>query len=219
MQESEIWKPILGYEGLYEVSNYGNIRSCGLLRKRMTRWGTMSTYYRKPHMMAVSKCSNGYLFVTLSKENKTKEMKLVHRLVDEAFLPNPNNLPCVNHKDESRTNDHVDNLEWCDFSYNQRYGSHSEKNVESSRRGRKDKWRPKYILQYSLDHKLIAVYPSLSDACRQTGSDPKSVWHSIYRSKHKRKAKTYYWSVLDTPVLPEEYSAYLVKATYSPKEP
>lgn len=219
MQEQEIWKPIVGFEETYEVSIFGNVRSRGILMTKMTRWGHTSTFYREPHQLAISKCTSGYLFVSLSTGGKKCVRKLVHRLVAEAFLPNPDNLPCVNHKDESRTNNHVDNLEWCDYSYNHRFGSHSEKSVESSRRGRKDKWRPKYVLQYSREHELIAVYPSLAEACRQTGADLKSVWHSIYRSKRNRRPKTYYWEVLDTIDLPEEYSAYLVKATYSPKKP
>lgn len=222
MQEQEIWKPVVGYEGRYEVSNLGNVRNCGFHTMRLTRWGNYSTYYYKPHKMALQKYPNGYLFVMLSSGNRAADPKQVHRLVAEAFLPNPKNLPCVNHKDENKQNNFVyvnqdgsvdyekSNLEWCDYKYNANYGTHKERTRESSRRGRKDKWRPKYILQYSLEHELIAVYPSLSEACRRTGCNAKAVWRSAHIGL-KRRPKKFYWAVLDAPELPPEYIDYLVK--------
>ena len=99
----EIWKDIEGYEGMYQVSNFGNV-------KREDR-------HLKPGIG-----ENGYPLVVLSKEGKTKSF-YVRRLVASAFLPNPNNLKCINHKDETRTNNRVDNLEWCSYKYNNSYGT------------------------------------------------------------------------------------------------
>ena len=92
----EIWKDVVGYEGLYEVSNFGNVRSLFRYKKQL-RWDV---------------ANNRYATVQLFK-NKIGKRLLVHRLVAEAFLPNPRNLPVVNHKDENKLNNNVDNLEWC----------------------------------------------------------------------------------------------------------
>ena len=104
---NEIWKPIKGYEGLYEVSNFGRIKSLKFGKERILK-GSKDKY--------------GYLQVVLSKNNKSKTFK-VHRLVSEAFIPNPDNLPQVNHKDENPSNNNVNNLEWCDKTYNNNYGT------------------------------------------------------------------------------------------------
>ena len=115
--ENLIWKPVVGYEGLYEVSNTGLIKSLNCYN------------YKEPHLLKLGKRPDGYLSVGLSKNNVTKT-KTVHRLVAEAFIPNPNNLEMVNHKDEDKTNNHADNLEWCSRSYNQLYSLklHPERN-------------------------------------------------------------------------------------------
>ncbi len=114
--DNVIWKPVVGYEGLYEVSNTGLIKSLNCYN------------LKEPHLLSLCFNTNGYLRVGLSKNNKTKQM-LVHRIVAEAFIPNPDNLEMVNHKDEDRTNNHVENLEWCTRAYNQLYsiGLHPER--------------------------------------------------------------------------------------------
>lgn len=106
---NEEWRDILGYEGLYKVSNLGMVYS--MKRKKI---------------MKLSKTEKGYYKVYLMKDGTGKHKK-VHRLVAEAFIPNPNNLPQVNHKDEDKTNNIVTNLEWCTAEYNSNYGTHKEK--------------------------------------------------------------------------------------------
>ena len=112
----EIWRPIEGYEGLYEVSNTGRVRSVD----RYVKSKGESYWLRKGKMLSPTKDKNGYLKVNLSCNGKHNIIR-VHRLVTEAFLPNPDNLPEVNHKDEDKTNNNVDNLEWCNAKYNSNY--------------------------------------------------------------------------------------------------
>ena len=112
----EIWKPIEGYEGLYEVSNTGQVRSLD----RYVKNGHSSYRLQKGRVLSPTKHRYGYLFVILTCNGKHK-MFLVHRLVAQAFILNPDNLPQVNHKDEDKSNNRVDNLEWCDHKYNMNY--------------------------------------------------------------------------------------------------
>lgn len=110
----EIWKPVPGYEGYYEVSSLGRIRSIDRCTKN--RWGS-ETFHRSQ----VMKCrifKNGYAHVKLTKDGKRYEPS-VHRLVAIAFIPNPNELPQVNHIDGDKANNTVQNLEWCTGSENQ----------------------------------------------------------------------------------------------------
>lgn len=118
MEETqEIWKPIKGYEGLYEVSNLGNVRSCPRIYTDSRGW----VYHKKGQTLKYL-LRNHYNSVALCKNNKSAQ-KTVHRLVATAFIPNPNNLPQINHKDENKLNNHVDNLEWCTAEYNNNYGT------------------------------------------------------------------------------------------------
>lgn len=127
----EIWKDIKGYEGLYQVSNMGRIKSLG------------NNKTRKEKILSLKPSNDGYIRVYLCKNGKQKPFS-VHRLVAQAFLPNPDNLPEVNHIDENKENNHVKNLEWCDRKYNMNYGSRNER-ASISRKGKKHK-RKKQIL-------------------------------------------------------------------------
>lgn len=133
---SEVWKPIAGYEGLYEASNLGRIRSVDRRRVFSRKDGEVRTAFIKGRVLIPGfdgrRC---YLHVGLHKDGKYIT-KNVHRIIASTFLPNPLNLPEVNHKDENKTNNAVDNLEWCDHLYNNRYGkkltaSRGEKNSQS----------------------------------------------------------------------------------------
>ena len=115
---TEIWKDIKGYEGKYQVSNLGNVKSLERFRN-----GKSNSKVYVPEKLLKGKCDkDGYIVYALCTgvHKKTKFYR-VHRLVAEAFLPNPNNLPMVNHKDENPKNNCVENLEWCDAKYNARY--------------------------------------------------------------------------------------------------
>lgn len=107
--ENEVWKPIIGYEGLYEVSNKGRVKS--LKRKVENRTNLIEEKIMKQVIT-----TNGYYKITLS--NQKSSTKLVHRLVAEAFIPNLENKKCVNHIDCNRLNNNLENLEWATHSEN-----------------------------------------------------------------------------------------------------
>ena len=144
--EKEIWKPILNYEGLYEVSNWGRVKSLKFGKERILKPGT-NKY--------------GYLIVILCKNGKVKSFS-VHRLVAEVFIPNPHNYPCVNHKDECKTNNNVNNLEWCTYTYNNNYGTKIER--ISKNRDTSKYFKP--ILQYTLDGVFVREWKSIAEAGR-----------------------------------------------------
>ena len=128
--KGEIWKDIEGYEGLYQISNMGRVKSV----ERMKWCG--KGYYKTPErILKARKTKNGYLLVNLWKDGKIKSY-YIHRLVAQAFLDNPDNLPEVNHIDQDKTNNKVENLEFCDRSYNVNYGTRN-RNVAEKLRGRK----------------------------------------------------------------------------------
>lgn len=151
---AEVWKDIKGYEGLYQVSNQGRIKS---LR------------YRNSNKTAILKTQinsrNGYVQIVLSKNNIHKTKK-VHRLVAEAFLINLNNYPCINHKDENRQNNNIKNLEWCTYSYN---------NVYNGRSKRVAKIQGKEVKQLDKTGNVINVFESTRQAGRVTGYNQRHI--------------------------------------------
>lgn len=114
---NEVWKDIKGYEGYYQVSNLGNVKS---LSRQVDYKHVVVT--RKEVILKKKKDSDGYFAVTLQKDGERKYFR-VCRLVAMAFVENPNNLPCINHKDEIKCNDIPENLEWCTVLYNNTYGN------------------------------------------------------------------------------------------------
>ena len=132
----EVWKSIPGYPN-YEVSSEGRVRSLG--RWENTKHG--GRRYRKGRILKLVNRGRDYQCVGIFNENGHK-LAAVHRLVAEAFIPNPDNLPCVNHKDEQPSNNVVTNLEWCSYEYNNSYGNHNMrivgKQIDSGR------YNPKY---------------------------------------------------------------------------
>lgn len=147
----EIWKDIPGFEGLYQVSNLGRIKS---FRKSNKFFG------QKEHFLKPTPNTTGYGVVALYRGPKDKEKFLVHRLVAMAFIPNPNNFDSVNHLDENKSNNAAENLEWCTISYNNAYGT-------ARIRGILTKSNP--VRQLTIDGIHLATYNAISIASKITG--------------------------------------------------
>lgn len=139
----ELWRDVPSYEGIYQVSNEGQIR----------------TVKTGAHLRPALR--NGYMLVKLTKGKKEKTFSL-HRLVAQVFIPNPNNLPQVNHKDECKTNNCVSNLEWCTAKYNSNYGS---------RNCRMANGHKKKVAKYDASGRLVDKYNSAIEASIKNGCD------------------------------------------------
>ena len=176
---AETWRPVKGFEGLYEVSDHARVRS-------LDRWvtqdnnGTLCERIYKGKIISQQIDHNGYLSVHISINGKVTG-KNVHRLVAEAFVPNPNNLPCINHKDENKRNNLPSNLEWCDYLYNNNYGTRKKRVLLS---------RGKPIEQLTLDGQHVAFYKNNIEAELKSGGKYKS--SNIRAAITKRKRKTAY---------------------------
>lgn len=166
----EIWKEIPGYEGLYEVSSYGGVRR----------------YHS--YDLKLYNTNKGYLQVYLYNNGVRKGIK-VHRLVAQTFIPNPDCLPQVNHKDENKTNNRVDNLEWCDCKYNIKYGSAIERTVSTKIKkgiytGLSAKERQR---KYNIEHK--EEIKEWKKKYREENKEYFREYHKIYYQNHKDKWK------------------------------
>lgn len=153
----EIWKDIKGYEGLYQVSNFGRVKSLDRWAEQKNRKSRfIKGVMKKQHIN-----KSGYLTVGLCKDSKGTHY-LVHRLVADAFIPNVENLSEVNHKDEVKTNNCVDNLEWCNHYYNSNYGTRTERMIPllNTARKKSNEVLSKTVYQYSLEGDLIKIYNS-----------------------------------------------------------
>ena len=158
----EIWCPIKGYEGQYQVSDQGRVRSLKSGKERV--------------LNPVSD-KDGYLQVSLYKNGEQKKCK-VHRLVAQTFIPNPNNLQEVNHKDEDKTNNYVQNLEWCDVKYNINYGTRTKRQAEKLSNP---------VLQYTKYGVFVREWKSTRDVERNLG-----YFHSYISNCCNGKCKSAY---------------------------
>lgn len=158
--EGEIWKNIEGYEGIYEISNYGRIKN--------VKRGSL-----------VQHCLNkvGYAVVKLPKEGKRVHHKL-HRLIANAFLPNPNNYPVINHKDEVKANNNLSNLEWCTHQYNNTYNQIHYRRNKSHRTS---------VIKMSIDGVFIESYNSVNEAGASNNIHPSSISNCL-RGRDKTAA-------------------------------
>lgn len=169
----EQWKDII-YEKDYQISNLGRIKSF--------KWG-------KERILKQSQCMNGYYYVCLSKNGIVKNY-FVHRLVAEAFIPNPNNLPCVNHKDEDKSNNIVSNLEWCDVKYNTNYGTRNKRIGKSNTNGKLSK----PVLQYTLDGQFVKEWSSTME-CKRNGYNHSHIIECC--RKNRKTHKGFIWKYKD----------------------
>lgn len=181
MIQEEYWKDIIinniDYTGLYQVSNLGNVRS--LDRYLQDTTGRRKLFFVKGIIIKQTKTHKGYYTVMLSKDNIRKKY-FVHRLVATMFIDNPDNLQQVNHMDECKTNNNVNNLEWCTNDYNAHYGTHYQR-IQEKTQGRKrsklqvdfmrkqqiiKSWRIKTIQQFDINNNLLNEFDCINDAKR-----------------------------------------------------
>lgn len=174
----EIWKPIKNYEGLYEVSNLGRIKSLG---KKLYNINKNAYNFYQYECIISPSTNKGYLQVNLSKNGISKCFK-VHRLVAIAFIPNPKKYPQINHKNEIRNDNRVENLEWCDCKYNNNYG---KRNIKISKK----------VAQYTKEGLFVNEFKSCLEVEKQLGF---SNGHISKCCLGKRKsAYGYCWRYID----------------------
>ena len=183
----EEWRPIVGYEGLYEVSSYGRVRS-------LDRYDS-NNHFLKGRILKLCADKDGYLNVGLCLGNKVKKYK-VHRLVAEAFLLNPDNLPQVNHRDEDKTNNRAENLEMCNAKYNSNYGSRKDR-VRNSRIKNgtytglsREEWRKKYY-QENKEH-IKRYYQEKKDHIKEYYKKYYQEHKNEYNERQREYMKKYY---------------------------
>ena len=179
MKDLEIWKPIPGFPG-YEASTYGRIKSTERIVEVHHKVGyytyTIPERIMKPHLM-----NSGYLGITLCLKGKHINT-IVHRLIASTFIDNPYYFPEVNHKNEIKTDNRVDNLEWCTRSYNKNFGTGNKRS--GINRGKK-------VLQFDLNGKFIREWDTIRMASAETNTDQKSI---INCCKNKiKKANNFIW--------------------------
>lgn len=177
----EIWRDIDEYEGYYQISNLGNVKS--LPRVIVRDNGRIHTVREK--ILKPGKDRGGYQFVILSKDGKTKTYT-IHRLVASAFLENPNNYEQVNHIDEDKTNNVVSNLEWCDAKYNMNYGTRTERQVKS---------QSKQVAQIDKNTgEIIKIWESTME-CERNGFNSGNISKCCNGKRNSHKG--YIWKYID----------------------
>ena len=180
----EIWKPIKGYEGIYEVSNLGRVRSLDRLVVKPHPKNKVSTeYHKKGTIMKLASYPNGYLTICL-KANGKKENCLVHRLVGKAFVPGYFDGADVNHKNENIKDNRAENLEWCTRSYNLQYNGRAK---------RVGIVQGKAVEQWTLDGNLVKTFETIRQAEAETGIRRQSISGSCRQKYGCKTAGGYRW--------------------------
>lgn len=185
--QEEEWRDIKGYEGLYQVSNLGRVKS--LERTSIDKIGRKQ--HTKERILKQLIRANGYLQVNLCNSSCKRKNFLVHRLVCEVFHENPENKPCVNHIDENKTNNVASNLEWCTHTENINYGT---RNKRAGKAIAKALSIP--VGQYTREGKLIKVWQSAREVERQLGFDPSPI-SKVALGKQKT-AYGYVWKYIES---------------------
>ena len=179
---NEIWKDVKNYEGLYQVSNLGRVRSLDVRTYQKNKFGKFQYVLHKGKILKIQKQRNGYFTIDLHMNGKF-ERKTIHRLVAETFISNPNNYQYINHKDSNTSNNRVDNLEWCTQKYNIKYAYDFGNKIPPNMRS---------VNQIDENGKITATFISIQEAERKTSI--KSANISKCCRKLRNKAGGYQWA-------------------------
>lgn len=182
--EEEIWLPIDGFEGIYEISNMGKVKSVERTITYINRWGTETNRTFKSCILKPSQDKDGYLYVTL-KKNGIETYKKIHRLIAEAFIPNPQNKPTVNHKNHNRQDNRVENIEWA--TYLEQYDNIWKNNVENAHC-----CQSKQVYKYSLENTFLALYPSIRRAAKDCNLSHKGIMYCCEGGYYSTTRKKFY---------------------------
>lgn len=186
----EIWKDIEGFEGLYQVSNLGRVRS---IDRVLTIYRNGKYYNRIQNgaIIAIQKGTGGYNIVQLHKgTNKDVHTYSVYRLVAKAFIPNPDNKPCVDHISTVRTDDRVCNLRWVSYKENANNPISIEHYIKGNSTPHSDR---KKILQYTKDGKFVKQWDSVEEAADFIGITTGGIYGVANHRKHYNTAGGYVW--------------------------
>ncbi len=186
---NEIWKDIKGYEGLYQVSNLGKVKR--LSRIMIDSLGRKINISEKILKPSFTTKNNGYYLVKLTKNKKSK-MYLLHVLVAKNFIPNPLGLPQVNHKDENKLNNSLNNLEWCTVKYNNNYGTKRERLSKNHSLAGTEKTMKK-VMQFDKNLNLLNEFNSLSEAAKVTNTCINSISMCCNNKKYRKYANNFIW--------------------------
>lgn len=186
----EIWKDIDGYEGAYQISNIGNVRSVSRIIKRSN--GRMFTVEGRTLKQYTDNC--GYKYVCLPDYNLKRKSRnfRVHRLVANAFIPNPSDKPQINHKDGIKNNNDVLNLEWCTNGENQKHAFKNGLNHHRRIAG-KDNKLSKAIIKCDLNGNEIEQFGSITEASRKCGVSDTNIIGVAKRKRGHHTAGGFIW--------------------------
>ena len=186
----EIWKDIAEYEGLYQVSNKGRVKS---LERKVWNSGNQSYQTIKEKILKPCKNSDGYLLLNLYKDGQRRPY-FIHRLVADTFIPNPNEYKEVNHIDENKENNNVSNLEWVTRKENINHGTRNER-IAKTLTNRKDRSKP--VVGTHKETGLVVKYPSMHEASRQLGIKASNISACCRGYKKHSHAGGYTWSFVE----------------------
>lgn len=191
----EEWRIIKETNNKYSVSNLGNVKRnehYTIVRPTSQHPNGAKMFYKEREVKKYI-CKEGYEIVHLQVEKETRITKKVHRLVAEAFIPNPNKYDQINHKDENKSNNHVCNLEWCNAQYNANYGTRKDKLSKTS---------GIQVAQYDLYGNLIKIWDSVSQASKAFNTKTTTCIRRVCKGIPGRKTyKGYIWKYVDKKII------------------
>ncbi len=176
--ENEVWVDVIGYKGLYQVSNWARVKSL----ERVYFCGEYKREVILPEIIMKTSLIKGYPALRLSKDG-VKKLFCIHRLVGVHFIENPNKYPCINHKNSIRNDNRIENLEWCTYSYNCEHGFRVGGRVQ--KKGIDDELSKPFEVTNVLNN-IKSIYYSQREAAKALGTSQTSIYRAIRNSKQHK---------------------------------